>query len=603
MQVIFFCLSLLIAVYSAPIYVNVAAGSGGTGSSWATAFNNLQSALNIATASSNEIWVAKGTYLPSVPYTQGYTGSEPNLVTFLLTNNTAIYGGFAGTETARSQRNIVANPTILSGDLNADDSSGNLTDNAWHIMTADNIHDCRVDGFTVVGGHAAGPDAGVVAVIARSSTIVSIAYTHAAGSGCIALHGATMRFANCIFVNNSLDSSRATMVTVNFPIEPIAATGAGIGIIGIGTLVTVTSCTFTNNLAIVNGTQGGAIGTLLNASVTISSSVFNGNQGNRIGGALYSRTGNNMIVTSSTFTGNKVVGVFAGDESGGAIGIFQGYLTVTSCVFNGNLAQSVFGAGGAIIFHIPFDNGVPYTATITSSTFSNNICSTSGGGAISFFTIIANTGTKATVTSCVFNSNVGGVGGALYVDSVPTTITACTFNGNKAWTNGGAIFSTGFSSSIFNVTQFTDRMSCNITACTFNGNSLIGISGLPPLFIFNIFAEIFSSIFGPAPSNVTILEFGGGAIASSMGARTYVVASQFVNNNATIGFGGAILVGGSVGTAGAVPEGMNQAFLSITSSSGSSNIDSTGSNNVAVLNSAGLPAGINNVYFVTDGSM
>lgn len=36
---------------------------------------------------------------------------------FSLNNGVAIYGGFAGTETELEQRNVSANPSILSGDI------------------------------------------------------------------------------------------------------------------------------------------------------------------------------------------------------------------------------------------------------------------------------------------------------------------------------------------------------------------------------------------------------------------------------------------------------------------------------------------------------
>lgn len=89
------------------IYVNAAAAPGGDGRSWATAFDTLQAAFSVAGSCRPEIWVAKGTYRPLADHH------------FIIKKDIAVYGGFAGTETLRTQRNWNLNPTILSGDLAA----------------------------------------------------------------------------------------------------------------------------------------------------------------------------------------------------------------------------------------------------------------------------------------------------------------------------------------------------------------------------------------------------------------------------------------------------------------------------------------------------
>jgi parallel beta-helix repeat protein len=69
------------------------------GSSWANAKKTLAGGIQAAAANGGEVWVKAGTYLEQI--------TVPAFV--------HLYGGFAGTETQRSGRNISANPTIIDG--------------------------------------------------------------------------------------------------------------------------------------------------------------------------------------------------------------------------------------------------------------------------------------------------------------------------------------------------------------------------------------------------------------------------------------------------------------------------------------------------------
>ena len=92
-------------------------------------YQHLQDALDKPPQAGDEIWVAKGTYMPDggrIPDGQAHipgTGSRD--AAFQLINGVAIYGGFDGTEDPATfdlaDRDFVANETILSGDLLGDD--------------------------------------------------------------------------------------------------------------------------------------------------------------------------------------------------------------------------------------------------------------------------------------------------------------------------------------------------------------------------------------------------------------------------------------------------------------------------------------------------
>ncbi|MCB9852578.1 MAG: hypothetical protein H6819_05745, partial [Phycisphaerales bacterium] len=110
------------------LHVNASAPNGGDGTAWTSSFQHVQEALSAAapiatSGNAVEIWVASGTYLPDggrILNDGTYTGGTGDRVlTFQLTNNVSLFGGFGGTEASLSERDL-RNPltrTILSGDL------------------------------------------------------------------------------------------------------------------------------------------------------------------------------------------------------------------------------------------------------------------------------------------------------------------------------------------------------------------------------------------------------------------------------------------------------------------------------------------------------
>ncbi|CAM1354386.1 gliding motility-associated C-terminal domain-containing protein [Tenacibaculum insulae] len=138
------------------IYVNHAATGNNDGSSWVNAYTDLRSSIFFGNTNS-PIWVASGTYKP-------HTTSRT--VYFQINKeNVKIYGGFSGTETSISQRIVGVNETILSGDLQGNDT--NLTDyalnyantsrnndNSYHIINIEATgNNLLLDGLTISDAH------------------------------------------------------------------------------------------------------------------------------------------------------------------------------------------------------------------------------------------------------------------------------------------------------------------------------------------------------------------------------------------------------------------------------------------------------------------
>ena len=115
---------------------------------------SLEHALAMAT-DGDEIWLRGGTSAPG-------GGVVDWNVTFTVPAGVSLYGGFAGTETARSQRDIAAHRTGLNGDLTGDDvepspfsstDSGRRGINALNVLTLTGTSNVAVlDGFELRAG-------------------------------------------------------------------------------------------------------------------------------------------------------------------------------------------------------------------------------------------------------------------------------------------------------------------------------------------------------------------------------------------------------------------------------------------------------------------
>lgn len=90
------------------IHVDVDAPDGGDGSSWATAYNDLNDALDAA-QDGDRLWIAEGVYLHR---TSG---------AFNITRNIVLRGGFEGNEQFVSEADPETHRTIIDGDLDPDE--------------------------------------------------------------------------------------------------------------------------------------------------------------------------------------------------------------------------------------------------------------------------------------------------------------------------------------------------------------------------------------------------------------------------------------------------------------------------------------------------
>lgn len=238
------------------IYVDASiTGGSDEGTSWENAYTSMQTALTDA-APYSEIWVAAGTYKPT-------TGTDRS-ISFSMKNDVTIYGGFAGTENLRSERNWATHPTILSGDIG---TPGNNFDNSYHVINNSGLDNTAVlDGFTIQRGYSddnfgAGVNNSLSSPILANCTISG---NYAVLGGGVANYYSSPTLTNCIISGNSAWGSSLTA-------------GWGGGMYNYDhSNPTLTNCTVSGN---TTSNYGGGIANSMSCSPNIYNSIIWGNTG------------------------------------------------------------------------------------------------------------------------------------------------------------------------------------------------------------------------------------------------------------------------------------------------------------------------------------
>lgn len=135
------------AIQSTAKIIYVKQDGTGDGTSWGSAFGDLQQALQEA-VSGTEIWVTEGTYLP---VRCDLCTPQQREISFKIPSGVKLYGGFQGNETSLGQRKWFAHPTKLSGEIGTEDE----TDNSYTVVYLKNASaGTLLDGFIITGGYS-----------------------------------------------------------------------------------------------------------------------------------------------------------------------------------------------------------------------------------------------------------------------------------------------------------------------------------------------------------------------------------------------------------------------------------------------------------------
>ncbi len=543
-------------------FVNVAATGANTGTGWDSAYTDLANALASA-QSGDEVWVALGVYRPT--HTSGGT---PREASFVLKTGVGMYGGFVGNETSRSGRDPFANPTVLSGDLNADDGPGfsNTSDNAFRVVSAIGLGEQVVfDGFVIEAGRADGAPAASIAASKDSGAALAIdggslllvrciiRRNWAAGSGAFADCGSGSTLLGCVFAENHAELG-----------------GAGV-LISQNAATQFDACEFHQN---TTPADGAAILSVSEIGIRLDDCVFAANTAQRGGGVFFSPNATGLVSTCE-FTDNSAY-------EGGGIAALASSPVIRSCFFMGNSAGlsggGTFAEGGSpeILDCIFIDNDAAEGLTgglggqggsggggswyrggagrVENSCYANNRASLGGG----LYVIEGNT---AVVRHCMFVDNRANEAAGLYsLNATPliqdslfadnhafgssfavggaisnyfgsATIEDCLFERNRAELGGGAIYNEGEAPII--------------RRCAFRQNDAYGeVAGWGGGVLngFNTSSRIESCEF---VSNTAQL---GAAIADHYNSTSSIVNCTLVSNRAVQQGGGVFAFSGSNAT-------------------------------------------------------
>ena len=294
-----------------------AASTASGAASGATWQDTMTLPAALAASSCDEIWLKQGIYRTGPARTD----------TFNIPRPLKLYGGFVGSETELAQRGTNSRLTVLSGDIDGDDTvdaNGITTDtsriagsNSYHVVRINKDSskavftpaDTVIDGLSITGGRANGgnhDDDG--------------AGLHCWGVG--AGRECSPHIANVTFSGNLADRSGGGMYAYANSSSKSSPE--------------ITHSTFSGNAALYGG--GLAVNIVLingaTGSASIAASTFSGNMAN-FGGAAYLDGTSSASVEYVTFAENKA------DTYGGALHANSGaQAAVTASVFWGNAAPT-----------------------------------------------------------------------------------------------------------------------------------------------------------------------------------------------------------------------------------------------------------------------
>ena len=318
--------AMVTAAHSAVIHVKPTGNDANSGASWAEAKQTVGAAIQAGNAN-DEIWVAAGVYNERIR----------NKVAGGLSVDMALYGGFAGSESSRDERNIAANVTILDGGAGGS------------VVTIDSLAgpQMRIDGFRIRNGQAI-------------------------FGGGIQITGAAPTIENNDLLGNQADHGGAIMVWAYRTIPPAAHARIASNVIqvnrggsgGGGIAVVGASPEIRSNVLLRNttGGYGGGIGVWVTDSSKIARPWI-------VSNFVYENAAN--LTTSGMLVGGG--GIFATQRNIAGEPVSFG-ISAPRIEDNVVAANSAIACGGGIAFVYAYNESAPITNNTVVVNSGSGIC-------------------------------------------------------------------------------------------------------------------------------------------------------------------------------------------------------------------------------------
>jgi len=440
-------------------------GGTGNGSSWTNALSELADALlitkslNTATPGMiKEIWVAGGIYKPMYsPADNNFGASAGRDNAFLLVKDVKLYGGFAGTETTRAQRDLTltVNKSTLSGDFNNDDiisgvgatlNFANNGENAYHVLiSSGDVGLAELDGFTIKGGNGSG----------SNITVNGLAISKNQGGG-MNITSSSPTITNCIFENNNVSAGMGGAIFIGVSPNGLAANPV------------IAKSSFVNNKC---------------------SNIAGQGWGDESGGAMYN-AGSGPVISDCLFTGNLITG----GRLGGAIANMASTAQFNNVTISNNFSLGTGSGGGGIA------NISTGAVKLINVVLSGNSADANGGA------IYNGSGATPKLTNVLISGNAANNGSGIYNNNSSPVLTNATIVGNLSNT-GGVIFNTNNASpQLQNTIVFgnsTGIINSSGTDIPVYKNSLVqGASGAGLVAFNGTVTDLFVSPLAPALTTI-----------------------------------------------------------------------------------------------------